>query len=112
MRLVSAAKYAALATRQQRTARELEAAEKLAAERLATITRQAAELTQLRAAKPDEPDPAPRTPQGDAELRRQLHLAKRTIRGLQERLVDMQMSHVADTRELHDLRQGVGRDAG
>lgn len=112
MRLVSAAKYARLEARQQRTARDLEAAEKLAAERQAVITRQAAELTQLRATQPESPALAPLPAQGDAELRRQLHLAKRTIRGLQERLVDMQASHVADTRELHDLRQGVGRDAG
>jgi hypothetical protein len=112
MRLVSAAKYAALQTRQQRTARELEAAEKLAAERQAVITRQAAELVRLRDTHPDTPLPAPQPAAGDRELRRRLHLAERTVRGLQERLVGMQTSHVADTRELHDLRQGGGRDAG
>ncbi|MEU3283156.1 hypothetical protein [Streptomyces antibioticus] len=108
MRLVSAAKYAALQTLQQRTAAALERAEKLAAERQATITRQAAELARLRDAHPDTPLPQPLGVQGDAELRRQLDLARRTIRQLDERVVELQRSHVADTRELHDLRQNGG----
>jgi hypothetical protein len=112
MRLVSAAKYARLEAQQQRTARELEAAEKLAAERLATITRLRSELDQARDARPDSPLPqAPAAP-GDVELRRQLHLAQRTVREQGLRLDDLQTSHIADTRELHDLRQGGGRDAG
>jgi len=44
---------------------------------------------------------------GDAELRRQLDLARRTVGELQRRLDEMQSSHIADTRELHDLRQGA-----
>lgn len=107
MKLISAAKYAALEVKQQRTARELEAAEKLAAERLATITRLRAELEQARDAKPDSPLPQPPVAPGDAELRRELNLAKRTIREQGARLDDLQASHVADTRELHDLRLGV-----
>lgn len=107
MKLVSAAKYAALETRQKRTARDLENVEKLAADRLATITRLRGELDKLRDEKPDGPVPQPPPAVGDAELRRQLHLAQSTIRGLSERLDAMQTTHLADTRELHDLRQGV-----
>ena len=107
MKLISGAKYAALQTLQQRTARELEAAEKLAAERLTTITQLRAELAQLRDAAPGSPLPKPPATPGDVELRRQLHLARRTIRTQAERLDELQTSHVADTRELHDLRQGA-----
>lgn len=107
MRIVSAAKYAALESRHQRTLRDLEATEKLAAERLSTITRLRTELEQARDAKPDSPLPQPPAVLGDAELRRELNLARRTIRAQAARLDDLQTSHVADTRELHDLRQGV-----
>jgi hypothetical protein len=107
MRLVSAAKYAALQTLQQRTVRELEVVEKAAADRLATITRLRAELEQARDARPTSPLPqTPATP-GDAELRRQLRLAQRTIHDLGQRLDDLQTSHIADTRELRELREGV-----
>lgn len=106
MRLVSAAKYAALQTLQQRTARELETVEKTAAERLATITRLRTELEQARDARPASPLPQPPAPPGDAELRRQLHLARRTIRDLGQRIDDLQASHIADTRELRELRDG------
>ena len=107
MKLVSAAKYAALQTRYQRCERDREDAEKLAAERLATITRLRAELVAARDDNPNSPVPHPEPAVGDVELRRQLGLAQRTIRQLAGRLDDMQASHVADTRELHDLRQGV-----
>lgn len=107
MRLVSAAKHAALQTRYERTAADLEKAEKLAADRAATITRQAAELERLRDRHPDTPLSQAQPAQGDAELRRQLHLARRAIRQLAEQIDGLQTSHVADTRELHDLRQGV-----
>jgi predicted nucleic acid-binding Zn-ribbon protein len=109
MRLVSAAKYAALQTLQQRTATALEKSEKQAAERQATITRQAAELDRLRDTHPDTPLPQPPSPQGDVELRRQLSLARRAIRELAQQIDGLQTSHVADTRELHDLRQNGGR---
>lgn len=107
MKLISGAKYAALQTRYQRTARELEDAEKLAADRAVTISRLRAELDQLRDANPDSPVRQPKAPVGDAELRRRLNLALRAVAELQQRLDDMQTSHIADTRELHDLRQGV-----
>lgn len=107
MKIVSGAKYAALEARQQRTARDLEAAEKVAAERAATITRLRTELEQARDAHPTTPLPQPPTTPGDAELRRQLALAQRTIREQATRLDDLQTSHIADTRELHDLRQGA-----
>lgn len=107
MRLVSAAKHAALQTLQQRTARELEVVEKAAADRLATITRLRTELEQARDARPASPLPQPPTAPGDAELRRQLRLAQRTIRELGQRLDDLQVSHIADTRELQALREGV-----
>ena len=107
MRLVSAAKHAALQTRLQRVEQAREKAEKTAADRQATITRQAEEIRRLRDERPDGPVQTPAPVKGDAELRRQLDLAERTIRQLGARLDDMQASHIADTRELHDLRQGV-----
>ena len=107
MRIVSAAKHAAVLARLDRQARELEASDKLSTERQVIITRLRAELEQLRDAKPDSPVQQPKPAVGDAELRRQLDLARRTIRELDERLGQMQDSHIADTRELHDLRQGA-----
>lgn|SRR5213596_2201334 len=107
MRLVSAAKYAALQTRLQRVEQAREDADKLAAERQTTITRQAAEIARLRDERPEAPVAVPMPTQGDAELRRRLGLALRAIREQGARLDDLQASHIADTRELHDLRQGV-----
>lgn len=106
MKIISGAKYAALQTRYERTTADLENARKLAAERLSTITRQATELARLRDEKPDTPVQQPQPVHGDAELLRQLNLARRTVGELQQRLDEMQASHIADTRELHDLRQG------
>lgn len=106
MRIVSAAKHAAVLARLDRQARELEAADKLSTERQAIITRLRAELEQLRDTKPDSPVPQPKPTLGDAELRRQLNLAQRTIRVQADQLEQLQTSHIADTRELHDLRQG------
>lgn len=107
MRIVSAAKHAAVLARLDRQARDLEAADKRDTERLATIQRLRDERDRLRDAKPDSPVQQPRPVAGDAELRRQLYLALRAVGELQQRLDDMQTSHIADTRELHDLRQGV-----
>lgn len=107
MKLISGAKYAALRTRYERTASELEDVRKLAAERLSTITRQAGEITRLRDARPDTPVQQPRPAPADVEVRRQLDLARRTVGELEKRLDEMQASHIADTRELHDLRQGA-----
>lgn len=107
MRIVSAAKHAALQTRYERTLRDLEAAEKRAAERQDTINRLRGDRAKAQDSSPGSPLPQPEPAAGDAELRRQLHLAQRTIQGLTERLGEMQTIHEADTRELHDLRQGV-----
>lgn len=107
MRLVSAARHAELQYRYERMAEAREEAEKTAAERLATITRQATEITRLRDARPDAPVAVPRPQHGDPELRRQLALAQGTIRSLVRQLTELQASHEADTRELHDLRQGA-----
>jgi hypothetical protein len=107
VRIVSAAKHAAVLARLARQARELEAADKRDAERLATINQIRAERDRLRDMHPDTPVQQPKPFLGDAELRRQLDLARRTVGELQQRLDDMQTSHIADTRELHDLRQGV-----
>jgi hypothetical protein len=107
MKLISGAKHAALRALYERKAYELEKAEKLAAERLSTITRQAGEISRLRDARPDAPVQQSRPASAGVELRRQLALARRTVGELQKRLDDMQASHIADTRELHDLRQGV-----
>jgi hypothetical protein len=107
VRIVSAAKYAALQARLQLATKELETASKRDAERQATITRQAAEIARLRDEKPDGPVQQPKPAVGDADLQRRLNLALRTIRELDERVGQMQDSHIADTRELHDLRQGA-----
>lgn len=107
MKLISGAKHAALRTRYEHTSYELEKSRKLAAERLSTITRQAGEISRLRDARPDTPVQQSRPAPGDVELRRQLDLARRTVGELQKRLDEMQASHIADTRELHDLRQGA-----
>lgn len=107
MRIVSAAKHAAVLARLDRQARELEDEKKANAGHLATIQRLRAELDQQQDRKPGTPLPEPKPAAGDAELRRQLRLAQRAVGELQTRLDDMQASHIADTRELHDLRQGV-----
>jgi hypothetical protein len=106
VRIVSAAKHAALRAGYQRALADLETAKKRDAERQTTIARQADEIARLRDAKPDSPVQHPRTEVGDAELQRRLNLANRTIRELDERVGQLQDSHIADTRELHDLRQG------
>lgn len=107
MKLISGAKYARLFTSYQRALRDLEASEKLAAERAATITRLRTELEQTQTANTGRPVPQPQPAATDAELRSQLHLANRALAELQERLDQLQRYHIADTRELHDLRQGV-----
>lgn len=108
MRIVSAAKHAALYARLQLASKELETASKRDADRQATITRQAAEIARLRDEKPDGPVQTPKPPVGDAELQRRLNLALRTIREQAALLEQLQASHIADTKELHDLRQGAG----
>lgn len=107
MRIVSAAKHAAVLARLDRQARDLEAAEKRDTERVATINRLRAERDRLRDARPDTPLQQPQPVVGDAELRRQLDLARRAHRALTEQLEQMQAVHEADTRELHDWRQGA-----
>lgn len=107
MRIVSNARHRDLEYRYQRMAEARELAEKLAAERLATITRQAEEITRLRDEKPVTPVREPQPVTGDAEVRRQLHLARRAIAQLSKQNAILQAAHEADTRELHDLRQGA-----
>lgn len=100
MRLVNGAKYAALQTRYQRTARELEDTEKLAAKRLATINRLRAERDQLRDAHPDTPVQQPQSVQGDVELRRQLHLARKAMAALDQQCRDLQRVNELQDRQL------------
>jgi uncharacterized coiled-coil DUF342 family protein len=107
MRLVSAAKYAALKTQYERVVRQRDSLQDTAAKRLSTITRQAEEITRLRDQQPTSPVREPRPVQGDAELRRQLMLAARAVASLTQQLADLQASHEADTRELRELRQGA-----
>ncbi|MDX3637768.1 hypothetical protein PV728_47865 [Streptomyces europaeiscabiei] len=107
MKIVSGAKHAAVLAGAKRIARELEDEKKANAGHLATIQRLRAELDQQRDRKPDGPVQQPKPAVGDAELQRRLNLALRAVGELQQRLDDMQTSHIADTRELHDLRQGV-----
>lgn len=107
MKFVSGSKHAAVQTRCNSLIRQLEEAEKRDTERLAVIGRLRNELDQQRDRKPDGPVQQPKPAVGDAELLRQLNLAQRTIRVQAEQLEQLQTSHIADTRELHDLRQGV-----
>lgn len=99
--------HQALRADYRRVVEERDEAVKLAAERLSTITRLAALVDDLRDQHPDGPVRQPQPVSGNVELRRELALARRTVAQLEERLSAMQTSHVADTRELHDLRQGV-----
>lgn len=103
MKIVSGAKHAAL---QARLRLVEEAAEKRDAERDATIQRLRNQLDQQRDAKPDTPLQQPQPTAGAAELQRRLNLALRANGELADRLGQMQDSHIADTKELHDLRQG------
>ena len=104
MKLISGAKYAALQARLRLAEEE---AAKRDADRVATINRLRAQLDQQRDAKPDTPLQQPQPAAGAAELQRQLNLALRANGELANRLDQMQTSHIADTKELHDLRQGV-----
>jgi hypothetical protein len=79
----------------------------LADERLKTITRQAAELDYFRDQNPDAPLPYPRPAEGDVELRRQLHLARRAIASLDAQLATAQQANESLTRELRQAREGV-----
>ena len=102
MKIVSGAKHAALQARLRLAEEE---AEKRDADRVATINRLRNQLDQQRDANPDTPLQQPTAPAGAAELQRRLNLALRANGELAERLGQMQDSHIADTRELHDLRQ-------
>ncbi|WP_060886208.1 hypothetical protein [Streptomyces caniscabiei] len=104
MKIVSGAKHAALQARLRLVEEE---AEKRDAERVATINRLRDQLDQQRDTTPDTPLQQPQPAAGAAELQRRLNLALRMVRELDARLGEMQTSHIADTKELHDLRQGV-----
>lgn len=107
MRIVSAAKHAAVLAGAKRIARELEDEKKANAEHVATIGRLRAELDQQRDRKPDGPVQQPKPAVGDAELQRQLNLALRRGDQLQQRLDELQASNDAASRELQDMRRGV-----
>jgi hypothetical protein len=106
MKIVSGAKHAAL---QDRLVREAAEAEKRDAERVDTIQRLRAQLDQQRDNRPDTPVQHPQPTAGAAELQRRLNLALRANGELADRLDQMQASHIADTKELHDLRQTGGQ---
>lgn len=103
MKIVSGAKHAAL---QARLRLVQEAAEKRDAERVAAIDRLRDQLDQQRDNRPDTPVQHPQPAGGAADLQRRLNLALRMVRELDARLGEMQASHIADTKELHNLRQG------
>ena len=102
MMLVSGARYDALNARYQTACEGREEAEKLAAERLSTITRQAAELSYFRDQNPDAPLPYPRPPEGDAELRRQLHTARKAMAALDEQCRTLQHVNEVQARQLRE----------
>jgi hypothetical protein len=101
---VARPRYAALQAAYQRVLGERDDAVKLAAERLSAITRQAETITRLRDTTPDSPVSQPQPVQGDAELRRQLHLTRRALASLDEQCRTLQASNEAQVRELQDLR--------
>ncbi|MGW1497528.1 hypothetical protein ACWCQW_02870 [Streptomyces mirabilis] len=103
---VARPRYAALRARYQQVVEERDDAVKLAAERLSTITRQAEEITRLRDHTPDAPLPQPRPVQGDAETRRQLHLARQAMASLDQQCRTLQSSNEAQVQELRELREG------
>jgi hypothetical protein len=107
MRLVSASKHAALATSYERVVRQRDDLDKVAKGRLSTITRLAAEVSRLRDEKPDAPIAQPRPAEGDAELRRQLDLARRALVSLDGQLATLQLANEAMAAELLDIRQGA-----
>ncbi|MFI5473141.1 hypothetical protein ACIA6D_23240 [Streptomyces cacaoi] len=84
--------------RADRLQAELDDARLLAARLTAAVeTRQAFDDQ----GRPVDAAPPVRRDAGSARLRRERAL----VRKLEQRLSEMQLSHVADTRELHDLRQ-------
>ncbi|MFF7130037.1 hypothetical protein [Streptomyces sp. NPDC008240] len=82
-------------------------AEQQLAEKDAAILRMQSLVSHHRDEHPDTPIQHPQPVQGDAELRRQLALARRALRDLTARLDEAQAANVALTAELHDLRLGV-----
>jgi hypothetical protein len=107
MKLVSASKHAALKTCYERVVRQRDDLDKLAKDRLSTITRLAEEVSRLRDSKPDAPIAQPRPAQGDAELRRQLQLARRALASMDGQLATLQQANEAMTAELQDIRTAV-----
>jgi hypothetical protein len=101
---VARPRYAALRARYQEVVEERDDAVKLAAERLSTVTRQAAEITRLRDNTPDSPLQQPRPAVGDVELRRQLRLVRQAVASLDQQCRTLQASNEAQVRELQDLR--------
>ena len=89
MRLVSAAKHAALQTRYERTLRDLEAAEKRATDRQDTIRHLRDALAKAEDRHPSSPLPQPEPAVGDVELLRRLRRAEDTIRRLTGQLAEM-----------------------
>lgn len=92
------ADHAAATERAARLEAELDDARLLASRLTAAVEsrQQAADLE-----RPVDEAPLSRKEGPSARLRRERH----RVRLLEQRLSDMQASHVADTRELHDLRQ-------
>lgn len=95
-----AAKYEAEQERADRLQAELDDA-RLLASRLTAVAETRQSLDD--AERPIDAAPTARREGPSARLRRE----RDRVRKLEQRLSDMQVSHVADTRELHDLRQGV-----
>lgn len=107
MRLVSGTRYDALNTRYQQVIEQRDDLAELASKRLATITRQAAELAYFRDQNPDAPLPYPKPAGGDVELRRQLHLARRALLAQQEQLASMRQANESLAAELRAVREGA-----
>lgn len=111
MKLISAAKYAALQTRYQQVIAQRDKAQELAAKRLTTITRQAEEITRLRDLKPDGAVRQPQPVQGDVEVRRQLHLVRKAMAALDLQCRDLQHINEVQARQLRE-RSEKAREVG
>lgn len=105
---MSRSKHAALQARYEQAVEKREAAEKLAAERLSTITRQAETITRLRDGRAETAVREPQSPRGDAELRRRLRLSEEARRSLDEQMRPLQAANEAMAAELRDHAERAG----
>jgi hypothetical protein len=104
---VTLAKYKALLRRCERETAAREAAERKLDEKDAALLKMQGLVQHQRDQYPTAPLPYPQAPVGDAELRRQLALAKRALAETVDRCVALQDANVSLTEELRAQREGA-----